>query len=139
MHIFKTTNGAIVRIERGEDVFGSLYEAARELELSSLWIQGIGAVKKATLSFFDMETRAYIDKTFEKPLEVTSLTGNLTHVDDEPFLHLHGTFSDVDFNAYAGHVKALTVGVTLEVLLTALPPELTRELDEDTGLNLLSH
>lgn len=138
MHIFKNDREIIIRIEKGEDVIPALTRAVESLNIRTAWIQGIGASSSATFSFFDIKTKEYTSKTFDEPLEIVSLLGNLTYVDDKPFWHIHGTFSDKDFRVYAGHVQNLTVGVTLEIFFSKLSLNLTRSKDEETGLNLLS-
>ena len=58
--------------------------------------------------------------------------------DGAPFVHLHAIFTDTENSAFGGHIEEMRVGVTLEIILTPLQSELSREHDEAIGLFLIS-
>lgn len=137
MKQFLNTNGDVVIVERGEELLTQLTEHAKERKLKSAWLSGLGGSGSATLGFYNLQTKKYEWKKFDWPLEILSLTGNMSWVDGEPFWHVHGTFSSRDFHAFGGHVKDLVVSLTCEVLVTPLKTPLTRVYDDETGLKLL--
>ena len=51
-----------------------------------------------------------------KLLELTSLLGNISHIDDKPFAHLHGTFGTRDFQTLSGHLTKV-VSATAEIVI----------------------
>ena len=110
---------------------------AKEQNLTSAWLSGLGGSGSVTLGFYDIETKEYEWKEFKEPQEILNLTGNLSWVDGEPFWHVHGTFSGCNLTAVGGHVKELIAGLTCEILITPLETPLTRVFDEETGLKLL--
>lgn len=128
----------ILVLAAGEDLFEKLITFVNQYKLNGAWLQGLGSSRSATLGFYSPETKEYQWQTYTEPLEIVSLQGNLAWVDDEPFWHVHGTFSGPDYASVSGHVKSLTVGLTLEVLITPLSARFTRTHDENTGLNLLA-
>lgn len=129
--------GSLVRLEYGEELHTQLASYAQETKLKGAWLQGLGGTTKVTLGFYDLPTKQYKWKTFDEPMEITSLTGNLSIVDGEPFWHIHGTFSNATYQTIGGHVKELSVGPTCELHITPLERPVSRALSEEIGLKLL--
>lgn len=138
MKIFESDSNHILVLERGKELLSALERYASQRSLESAWVSGLGAASSAMVAWYDIETKQYIDRAFDEPLEILSLTGNLSQVDGKPFWHLHGTFAGRDYNAVGGHIKQLVVGVTCELHLSPLSIAMTRRFDDTTGLNLLA-
>lgn len=127
-----------MRLERGERLVESLEKLIKKESLPSVWILGLGAAEWAELGFYDLQKKEYSWKKFEKPLEITGLQGNSAEKDGELILHIHGSFSDENFNSIGGHVRELEVAGTCEILLHRWYKEdFKRSLDPDTRLSLL--
>lgn len=125
-------------LERGEELLSSLTSYATEQKLAGAWLQsGLGGSAGATLSFYDVKSRQYVDKIFDEPLEIVSLQGNLAWVDDAPFWHVHGVFGTREYGTISGHVKYLEIALTGELLITPLETAVTRIYYETTGLKLI--
>ena len=131
------SNSSLIVLQHGEELHSALTDYARENGVKSAWLSGLGGTSKATLGFYNIETKSYEWKEFSGPLEIISLTGNLSMVDGEPFWHIHGALSDRNFQTFSGHVKELVTGPTCELHITPLSLSLTREFDDVTGLKLL--
>ena len=71
-------------------------------------------------------------------MEITGLTGNVTRMNGEAYLHLHGTMADQNNVIHGGHVIELTVGATCEMFVRILPGEVSRVRNQDLGINLIS-
>lgn len=127
----------IVRLEKGEKLIASLTELVKKENIKSSWISGLGAATETELGFYNLESKEYQWRKLKKLLEITNLQGNVSWADGEPILHIHGTFSDENMQAFGGHVRELTVGGTCEILLHAIQTELTRSHDDEIGLKLL--
>jgi predicted DNA-binding protein with PD1-like motif len=69
-------------------------------------------------------------------LEITSLNGNVTLLEGQPFLHLHTTITNEQLQGFGGHLKMAIVGPTLEVVIEKLESQVQRKMDEEIGLNL---
>lgn len=139
MDEFANKESYVVVLEHGSELHKALGEHARDHELASAWVEGIGAAERTTLGIYHLGEKQYTWKEFEAPLEILSLKGNLSWVDGEPFWHIHGVFSDENFTSFGGHVKELVVGATCELLITPLEVPTTRVFDDETGLKLLSY
>jgi uncharacterized protein len=130
----------LVRLEKDELLVENLIKLVRAENIRGAWVSGLGAVQWAELGFYNLETQEYVWKKLDQELEITSLQGNIAWAGDKPVLHVHGSFSDQNMQAFGGHVKELQVGGTCEVLLHHWYEQqgLHRILDEATGLTLLN-
>ncbi|MCS7165266.1 MAG: DNA-binding protein [Candidatus Calescibacterium sp.] len=128
----------IVRIDRDEEVISTLFKVSSQLRLESGFFQGIGAVKKALISFYDYQTKSYLDKEINQEMEVLSLLGNISYhyADDKPFVHAHIVLSDRNFNLIGGHLKEAIVGVTLEIVIFNVSDRIERVYNQDFNLFL---
>ena len=129
--------GYVLRFFHGEEIVAGLTAFCRERSLTAGWVSGLGALARAELGYYDLETRTYIRRTFEEDLELVPLVGNVSRLEGEPFFHLHATLGRRDFGALGGHLFSGTAGATVEVALFAFPGHsLERRRDETVGLNL---
>jgi predicted DNA-binding protein with PD1-like motif len=127
----------IGRIGHGADLLEALTGLCRTRDIRLGWFQGLGAVKKGALSFYDQQTHEYRVVEMNEPLEITQLTGNISVKDGVPFVHCHVTFADEAGRAFGGHLAAGTVVFACEIMIEALDgPVLERVFDETTGLSL---
>ena len=96
----------------------------------------LGFLNGVILNFFDWEKKTYKELRIEKGLEITSCYGNIARKEnDEPLIHMHGTFSDEEGRVYGGHVKNGEIKL-VEVMIVETE-KLSRRKDEETGLYLL--
>lgn len=128
----------VLRVDRGEDIVAKLRELC-ELENISLGsVSGIGAVMETEIGIFNVDTKEYFSKTVDGLYEVSNLTGNVSKMNGETYLHLHITIGDVKKNeVYAGHLNRAIVGATAEIIVSVIDGEVDRKKDESIGLNLL--
>lgn len=139
MKHIESDNYHLLILKRGEELFTELNNFAKQNNLSSAWLSGLGGSEGLTLGYYDLDKKDYKWQDHGERLEIVSLTGNLSLVDGEPFWHIHGVFSGDDYKSISGHVKYLKIGLTGEVFVTALPNKLTRRPDETTGLKLIDY
>lgn len=139
MQFFSNTKQHLLVLEKGEEIFEQLNIFLQQHpDIRCLWISGIGAARSVTMSFFDPKTQKYIDKVIDEDLEILSLQGNVSFINNTPRWHIHGTFSDKDYRALGGHVQSLTIGVTCEIMMLELPFSLTRSFNTDIGAYTLT-
>jgi uncharacterized protein len=137
MQYRETPGGYLLVLERGEELMEGLIRFATETGVRGASFQGIGAVGKLTLGFYDLEACSYERRTWEEDLEVASLTGNLCVVDGGPFPHVHGVFGRSDFSTVAGHIFEAEVSVTLELAVVAFPEPIHRSAVDFCDLKLI--
>jgi len=126
----------VVRMDRGEEVMETLTALCEQEGIRLASVEAIGAVDRAVVGLYDVGEKVYHKKEFTEPMELTSLLGTVTEKDGKPYLHLHATFCDANMQAHGGHVNALHISATCEMVLRLLPGQVGRRLDEVTGLNL---
>jgi predicted DNA-binding protein with PD1-like motif len=127
----------LLAFDKGEEVMAGLLAFVKRQRIVAGQISAIGAVSDAVLAFFDRSGKQYKRIPVARQAEVTSLTGNVATKQGEPFLHVHAVLGLPDGSARTGHLLEAHVWPTLEVVLTAWPEAVVRELDRETGLYLL--
>lgn len=138
MKFVQSNDTYIIKLERGEEVLTALTNFAVTQNITNASFSGIGAVEGLTCGYYNLTEKEYHFTDYDQLVEVVSLTGNMTLKDGQPFIHAHGIFTGTDNQAFGGHIKSMTVGVTLEVVMRTYGTEIARELDEDIGLFLMN-
>ena len=131
------------RFNYGDDIITALQAFSLENNIRAAWVNIIGAVSKATLSYYDQQEHKYFSKAFKGEYEIVSCSGNISLKDEKPMAHIHIVLSDTEYGAHAGHLipgsSAIFAG---EFVIFAFDksnqahPDLVRVLDEQTGLPL---
>ncbi len=90
------------RVTAGKDAVQAISDFARSKGIRFAKVSGIGAFEKVKLGYFDGSKYHY--KSFDEPIEVASMEGNISIKEDDIYAHLHINIADKDFNSYAGHL-----------------------------------
>lgn len=140
MNLYRFTRAktSLVRLTNGEDLLAELEEACREIKLKAAALEVIGAVSTLVLGFYHQDRQEYESRTFDGTWEIASAVGNVSLLDDEPFVHMHVVASAEDGRCVGGHLMPGCTVFAAEASITSLeghaPPE--RALDGQTGLKL---
>lgn len=126
----------VLRIQRGEEIVGSITKLLHEQDIRAGTISGIGAASNVKLRYYSVEEQKYHSMSFEGAFEIATLTGNISVVDGKSWPHLHIVLTDTDYKAFGGHLESAVVGVTCEVILEPFEAEIDRTFDKETGLKL---
>ncbi len=132
----KFANKYFIRIDKDFEIVSKLKEICEDKRINLGTISGIGAIKSATLGYFNPETKEYSEKTFNDYMEITSLIGNVTRKEKNVYLHLHLNASGKDYKTIGGHLVKATVSATSEIVLESIRGKVKRKFSEDIGLNL---
>lgn len=136
---FQTINETgFIRLDRGEDLFGSLLNFAKTNNFQAGRFSGIGALCEIEMGFYELHRKQYIRKKFNEIHELVSMTGNLSLKDGNPFLHIHAAIGDSEFRIFGGHLFSATVAVTCEITFDKFSANLTRLMNDNVGLALWS-
>jgi len=127
----------MVRLFKGEEKIDTLKGFLRKYGITAGTVSGIGATDDVTIGYFDPEKKEYQKKTFQGDFEILNLSGNVTMLDGEPLLHLHILLGDREYRVSGGHLFSANVSVTCEVFVKGLDTIIHREMDPETGLNLM--
>jgi predicted DNA-binding protein with PD1-like motif len=127
-----------VRLESGDEVMSSLVRLAEKEGIGFAALSGLGAVRSITLAYYNTESKAYEKHDLDEQMEVTSLIGNVSQKDGQPFAHVHVTLGRRDLSVIGGHVFRAIAHSTLEVWLSSDEAVVERLPDEESGLSLLA-
>ncbi|MDN5277054.1 MAG: uncharacterized protein PWR01_1019 [Clostridiales bacterium] len=130
-------NTYVVSIEKGEEIVESLKRFCQEENIKLGYITGIGASNKLVIGIFDTTEKVYRSTEITGEHEITSLTGNITTMKGETYLHIHATLANSEFEAIGGHLNSAVVSGVCEVFVQKVEGEVDREFDQDVGLNVL--
>lgn len=125
------------KLPHSKDLIKSITEVCVGKNIRIASLQLIGAVKNATVGFYDQTKKEYMSISYTEPLEIISSFGNVSIKDGNIFVHLHVTLSGKSGAAYGGHLMSPTEIFACEYSITELDgEELVRKYDEVTGLYL---
>lgn len=129
MSFKKEGNLIVFRFEDGKDIIESLKRITKEHKIQSgIILNGIGMLRNFEISFYSREKESYVTNKFNEPVELLSLSGNISLRNNETFFHLHVALAKENQNALGGHLKKATVHNTLEgVIVKFSEIKLTRD------------
>ena len=134
---FKRFNDVyMVRIDLGEEIMEALGSLCRSEDIRLAQVNAIGATDQAVIGVYDLKDQAYREEKLTGFMEITSLTGNITFVNDKPYIHLHATVADQQHTIHGGHVINMRVGATCEMFVRVLDGSVGRVRNEELGINL---
>jgi predicted DNA-binding protein with PD1-like motif len=126
----------VLRLDPEDKIIESLKKFVAKEHVVLATVEGIGAVKSFTVGFFNPVTKQYQEKQYDGNFEITSLLGNITTKNNEPYFHLHGTFGNDQYQLFGGHLKEATISITCEIFIKPVAGALNREMNP-LGINII--
>lgn len=124
----------IARLDPGDEVISCL-EALRDAhDITAGFFTAIGAVDRAVLGHYDVESKEYTEERFRGQFEVTNCTGNI----GPDKVHAHITIADDEFRAFGGHLAEARVSGTFELIIHLADEPLRHDRDDRTGLDVFA-
>ena len=121
-----------------EDIIDTVKEIVKKHNIKAGLINVIGALKKFTIGYFDLNTKEYKFKTFEEDVELISSMGNISYKDGEPIIHMHISVGKDDYSIIGGHLSQPSIiSVTGEVYIYEIAQKLNRANDPQFNLSLI--
>ncbi|MEM8885502.1 MAG: PPC domain-containing DNA-binding protein, partial [Planctomycetota bacterium] len=127
----------VVALQPGEEILQSLTAVADQYKISGGHINGLGSVSEVEIAFFDPEKKEYVPRSFEEPMEIGNLTGNISKMDGQRFVHCHITVAGPELIAFTGHLNRAVVGTAAEIYVRRIGETVLRLKDPDLGFNPL--
>ncbi len=126
-----------VKIGKGEDLLQALSSFCLENNIQLGFISIIGALQKASFSYYQQKEKKFYKNSINEPVEILSCVGNVSRKDGKPFIHAHIAVADKKGNTRGGHLENGTIVFACECALFELEGDLLeRKFDELTGLSL---
>jgi len=126
----------ILRLDKNEEIVETIKDFCREQGIQLGWVSGIGAVNQATIGMFDTAVKEYRSRELNGDMEIVSLSGNISSLKGDVYLHLHVCLSNREFQTYGGHLSSATISGTGEFIVGVIEGVVEREFDPDIGLNI---
>ena len=127
----------VVVCDPDDEAVSALTDFARAEDLEASQITGVGGFERATLGWFDRETKEHRPIEVEEQSEVLSLIGDAAEGDSGPSLNIHVVLGLADGTTRGGHLIAGYVFPTLEITVTENPAELRKVMNPDLGIALI--
>ena len=127
----------VIVLAKGDEVMSGLTDFARENKVTSASFTAIGAFSRATVAWFDDSRKEFKLIPIKQQVELVSMIGDITLVNDKPAVHTHVSVASSDGTVRGGHVISAFVFPTLELFMTVYPTPLHKQPDEATGLELI--
>jgi len=135
--IFAAGRRIVARLDHGGDLLAQVAAVADAHGVTMGEVRAVGALQRAELAFYDQTAKRYEPHTFERPLELLALVGNVSRRDGETAVHAHLVLGEADGRCLGGHALPGCVVFACELVLEELVGEaLERSHDEVTGLPL---
>lgn len=130
-------NKYLVRLERGEEIVKSIKKLAVDEKIRLGRVTGIGAVNKVKVGLFKAEEKKYYSKEFEGDMEIVNLSGNISEMNNEAYIHLHISLADDTNKVVGGHLNYAYISATGEIIIDVIEGRVDRKYSDEIGLNLL--
>ncbi len=125
------------KLNKDDYLLESLQKIVEKNNISCGLIQGIGAVQNLNCGYYNQESFKYQEISFNQPLEVTNLSGNISIRDGKPFIHCHITCADERGKVFGGHLGEKTKVFAFEYIIFSFEGgNFVRKFDSNTGLYL---
>ncbi|MBI5223655.1 DNA-binding protein [Candidatus Micrarchaeota archaeon] len=138
MDYIKGQGTVIVRLDDGDEIVESIKKICKEEKIQSAHVSAIGAAKKVEISHYNTIEKKYNVIKLQGMLEIVSLSGNVSILNNEPNAHLHIILSMEDYSTRAGHLMKAEAYPTCEIVILPLGAKIERVHDDKTGLNLMA-
>src|SRR3989344_4301603 len=122
MKVRDAEKGLIIKLERCEELIATLTALCERRGIRNAVFQGIGAVERVEIGYYDLGKRGYFFRSEPGVFEVASMQGNVALVDEKPFIHAHAVLSRCDESlvCIGAHIKEAHGAVTHEIFMTVL-------------------
>ena len=129
-------NTLMIRIDIGEEILANLKQVCKQEGIRLGQVNAIAATEHAVVGVYDLQEKKYHQEELDGFMEITSLSGSVTEMNGEPYIHLHATMADQQNILHGGHAIELRVGATCEMFVQVLEGKVSRKREESLGINL---
>jgi predicted DNA-binding protein with PD1-like motif len=129
----------VAKVEPDEDLIDSIIKLVQHYDIKSGFLNCIGAFKKITLGYYDVNKKVYKFKTFNENVELISCIGNIAYKDGDPIIHAHICVGKSNYEVIGGHLSQPSIiSVTGEVCIYEINQEIKRSMEPQFDLALMN-
>jgi hypothetical protein len=119
----------VLSLDHGDDIHGSIREVCRKEQITNGSLEGFGGISRIKVGIWNNHTDGYdYLEVDDRDMEIISMIGNVTMLNDEAFTHIHVTVSDNSFRVFGGHLVDGTIQNLAEVVIHIIPGRIDRKL-----------
>jgi len=135
----KASRVIVGKVEPDEDLIDAITKLVKTYNIKAGLLNCIGAFKKFTIGYFDLDKKEYKLETFYENVELVSCLGNIAYKNGKPIIHAHVSVGRPDFSIIGGHLSQPSIiSVTGEIYILEIDQKLNRSLDPQFNLFLLN-
>ncbi|WP_419418624.1 PPC domain-containing DNA-binding protein [Legionella sp. D16C41] len=127
----------ILSLKEGDSLFQSIINYVSYANLKSAIINGLGALTNVRIGFYHRDTQQHTTKLFQEAHEIASLTGNVTLIDNDWFVHIHVALAGDDFQVFGGHLISAEASASTEILITPLNDTIQRKKHPSLDIKII--
>lgn len=124
------------RIDRGEEILEKVREIAVKENIKFADVRALGATDDFTVGVYKTDRKEYFANEFKGAFEIVSLTGTISTMNGEVYIHLHMSAGNDRGEVFGGHLNRAVVSATCEMIIDVIDGSVDRRHDEEVGLNL---
>lgn len=130
-------NQYVIRLDGEEPVIESLKTFARTMNVGGASIHGIGGLENIEFGIFDPTEGEYSKFHHQAFVELIVLSGNITWVDSEPFIHCHFMALKDKAEFIGGHLFEARASITVEIFLNPTSEKIERAYDPNANFKVM--
>lgn len=123
-------------MDSADEAASAIASFAREKKLRGSHLTAIGGFSRATLGYFDWETKTYLKIPIHEQAEVLSLIGDIAMGESEPKVHAHVVARLRDGSTRGGHLLEGLGRPMLAITIAESPKNLEKKFDPASQLAL---
>lgn len=138
MQGFEHTIGRAFRLKvsQGEEALQCLKDFCSQKGIKSGFFTAIGAFGEAEIyEGMSAEKLRPVKKSYREPLEIAAMMGNITIMDNQPYIHCHAALGREDFSTLNGHLARGVVSLVCEIVIVEFKEVAERKLDPKVEMN----
>ena len=90
----------------------------------------MGGTERVTVGSFKAKTKEFFSQELIGDYENTNLIGNISIMKGEIYLHLYITISDLNNNAFGGHLNSAIIGAARGFVIEKIEGKIERTFNE---------
>lgn len=135
MQIQKDGKLFLLKLDRGDDVLGTLEQVAQDNSIKTGEVSwGVGMIRNLQIGYFN--GNEYEKETYSNPLEVVSFHGSIA--ENEPRFHIHVSCAGQNHGVVGGHLFGGSADPLMEIRIGLLEGvHAQRKVNPKSGLKEL--
>lgn len=139
MEYTRFENTYLLRLDKGEEILGSIRLLCRKEGVKLAMVRGQGEAMDVSLSAKNRQTFAAKTVNYRGDMEMTSCTGTITSKNGMPYLNLYAVIANPsDKFCLGGHLERGVISLNGEFVITTIRGMAERVYSPQSGMDVLT-